>query len=87
MHKLLIMGSSVENIELVKKAGNRGYRTIVCDGYEKGPAKRYADKSYTIDIADTEAIAAMCRKEKVDGIIGSFSDYLFEERFCSANFS
>lgn len=82
MHNLLLMGSSIENIELVKKAKNKGYYTIVCDGYEKGPAKKYADKSYTIDIADTETIAAMCRREKIDGIIGSFSDYLFE---CTTN--
>ena len=32
------------------------YYTIVCDGFEDGPAKEYADKSYTIDVRDTDAL-------------------------------
>jgi len=72
------MGSSLENIELVKKAKSYGYYTIVCDGYKEGPAKVYGDKAYCIDVGDVNAIVAICEREKVDGIVGSFSDHLAE---------
>lgn len=79
MHRLVVVGSLVENIRLVKAAKERGYYTIVCDGYDFGTAKKMADKSYTIDVRDTDAIAKMCIEEKADGIIGSFSDLIFEK--------
>ena len=83
-HRLLIIGSSPENIELVKKAESYGYYTIVCDGYKDGPAKEYGDKAYCIDVGDINAIVEICKKEGVDGIVGSFSDYLAECIACIA---
>lgn len=79
MHRLVVIGSLTENVQLVRKAKARGYYTIVCDGYKNGPAKKEADKSYDIDVRDTDAIASMCREEKADGIIGSFSDLILEQ--------
>lgn len=78
-HRLLVLGSMTEFIELVKTSKDRGYYTIVCDGYKNGPAKAFADKAYDIDVRDVDAIAQMCLDERVDGIIGSFSDLLFEQ--------
>lgn len=78
-HRLVIIGSLHENIELVSRAKELGYYTIVCDGYKEGPAKLSADKSYNIDVRDTKSIAEICKKEKADGIIGSFSDLVFEQ--------
>ena len=78
-HRLVIMGSMGEFVELVEQAKKRGIYTIVCDGYADGPAKKVADKAYNIDVRQPAAIAQMCRDEKVDGIIGSFSDLLFEQ--------
>lgn len=77
-HRLVILGSMDEFVELVKVAQSRGIYVIVCDGYENGPAKKVADKSYTIDVRDSDAIAQMCKSEQVDGIIASFSDLLAE---------
>lgn len=77
-HRLLILGSMDEFLSLVRRAKERGYYTIVCDGYPQGPAKVIADKSYNIDVRDVDSIAAMCRDEHVDGIISSFSDVLAE---------
>ncbi|MCR5794670.1 MAG: ATP-grasp domain-containing protein [Solobacterium sp.] len=79
MHRLVIVGSSIEFIRLVQMAGEMGIYTIVCDGYKDGPAKAYADKAYDIDVRDEQAVAKMCIEEKADGIIGSFSDLLFEQ--------
>lgn len=77
-HRLVILGSMDEFVELVKVAQRRGIFVIVCDGYENGPAKKVANKSYTIDVRDTDSIAQMCKDEEVDGIIASFSDLLAE---------
>ena len=77
-HRLVILGSMDEFVELVKVAQGRGIYVIVCDGYEGGPAKKLANKSYTIDVRDTDAIAKMCKDEQADGIIASFSDLLAE---------
>lgn len=78
-HRLVILGSLTEFVELVRESKRRGYYTIVCDGYPDGPAKAYADKAYTIHVRNVEEIAQMCIAEKADGIIGSFSDLLFEQ--------
>lgn len=78
-HRLVILGSLSEFVPLVKRAKDRGIYTIVCDGYSDGPAKKDADKIYNIDVRDHERIAKICIEEKADGIIGSFSDLLFEQ--------
>ena len=77
-HRLVILGSMDEFVDLVECAKNRGIYTIVCDGYEDGPAKAHADKAYLEDVRHTDAIAEICRKEHADGIIASFSDLLAE---------
>lgn len=59
MHRLVVIGSLMENVRLVKKAKERGYYTIVCDGYENGPAKKIADQYYDINVRDVDAIAQM----------------------------
>lgn len=76
--RLMILGSMDEFIELVNKAKRRGIYTVVCDGYPDGPAKKYADKAYDIDIRRVDEIVEVCRAEKLNGIIASFSDILFE---------
>ena len=78
MHKLMILGSMDEFVDLVEMAKDKGITTLVCDGYEDGPAKAIADRSYTIDVRDTDAIADVCKNEHVDGVISSFSDLLAE---------
>lgn len=78
MHRLVILGSLGEFVQLIKMAKSRNIYTIVCDGYKGSIGKFCADKAYDINVEDTDAIAEMCIKEKADGIITSFSDYLFE---------
>ena len=77
-HRLVILGSMDEFVDLVECAKKRGIYTIVCDGYEDGPAKAHADKAYLEDVRHTDAIAEICRREQADGIIASFSDLLAE---------
>ena len=77
-HTLVILGSMDEFCELVRRAKARGVRTVVCDGYADGPAKKLADEAFTIDVRDTHAIAALCREVGADGIVTSFSDLMAE---------
>ena len=39
-HRLLILGTLGEFVQLVKKSKERGHYTIVCDGYPDGPARQ-----------------------------------------------
>ena len=71
-HRLVVIGSMQEFVELVSLAKQRGIYTIVCDGYADGPAKKIADKAYTIDVRQVDDIAKMCIEEDADGIIGDF---------------
>ena len=77
-HRLLILGTLGEFVQLVRKAREKGYYTIVCDGYSDGPAREFADEAYQIPVTDTEKIAELCREKEIDGIITSFSDLLLE---------
>lgn len=78
MHRLVILGSLGEFVQLIRLSKSRGWYTIVCDGYPGSAGKALADRAYDIDVGDTDAIAQMCIREQADGIITSFSDYLFE---------
>lgn len=77
-HRLLILGTLGEFVQFVKKSKEKGYYTIVCDGYPDGPAREFADASYVIPVTDIDAVAKLCKDENVDGIITSFSDLLLE---------
>ena len=56
-HRLLILGTLGEFVQLVQKSREKGYYTIVCDGYPDGPARKFADEAYQIPVTDTERIA------------------------------
>ena len=77
-HRILILGSMGEFVQLVQKAKSRGYYTIVCDGYPNGPARNFADENYIIPVTEISRIAHLCTDKKIDGIITSFSDLLLE---------
>ena len=54
-HRLLILGTLGEFVQLVQKAKQKGYYTIVCDGYPNGEARAYADASYVLPVTDTDS--------------------------------
>ena len=75
--RLLILGSVEDFSRLTQYAVERGIYTIVADAFP-GEAKKYASKSYTIDLQDTELIDQIIREEHVDHVLSSFSDNMFE---------
>ncbi len=76
--KLLVLGSMDEFCNLVQRARERGCWTMVADGYSDGPARTFADESLLVDIRNHEAMVDLCRKQRVDMLVASFSDILFE---------
>ena len=76
--RLMILGTLFEMTDLVKKARARGCYTVVCDGNPDGPARVWADRDYVADVRDVDRIAEICREEKINAIITSFSDIMFE---------
>ncbi len=76
--RLLVLGASIDFVELVKKSKDRGYYTVVCDGIVGAPAKKFADKYYDVDVRKTDSIINICKKEGITGIIGSYSEVLIE---------
>lgn len=84
-HRLLVLGSMDEFVDLVDTGRDRGYTVFVADGYPDGPAKPHANASFEVDVRDIDAVAALAHELKADGIIGSFSDVLFESVCRSAH--
>lgn len=76
--RLLILGSVEDFTRLAKYAVERGIYTVVADAYA-GEAKKYATKSYEINLNDDDLLDQICRFEKIDHVISSFSDNLFEK--------
>lgn len=76
--KLLILGSSEIDANIVKAAQELGVYTIVADGINKSPstiAKNIADESWDINYAHTREIGEKCKAENVDGVLAGYSEF------------
>ena len=79
--KLLILGASNNEIDVVKMAKELGCYAIVTDYYdswEENPAKYVADEVWHISWSDTEALENKCRENDINGVIGGFSEFRVE---------
>lgn len=74
--RLLIIGGAFQHVKLVEAAHNMGVITYVVDylPLEKAPAKQIADYHYELNIYDIDDIVAMCKAEKIDGVLSSHLD-------------
>jgi len=69
--KLAILGASKPHLKLFLKAKEMGIETY-CVAWDKDAyCKNFADHFCDISIIDKEAVADMCIKEKIDGIISN----------------
>lgn len=82
--RLMILGSKEDFSNLTQVAVSKGIYTVVVDG-NNGEAKKYASKSYTVDVNDDELIDLICKEERIDHVLSSFSDYLFEQMVYISN--
>lgn len=74
---LLVLGSNVGAVDIVRYARENGAYTIVCDYYppERSVAKRYADKDILVSTADLDALCGIVEEYKVDGVLSGISEF------------
>ena len=69
--KLAILGASEPHLPLYKKAREMGLETY-CIAWSKGAfCKDYADHFCDISIVDFQAVAEMCKQERIDGVVAN----------------
>ena len=73
---LLILGTSVGSVEIVKYAKSEGAYVIVTDylPIEQSEAKRYADETAMISTLDVDALYEFAKDKHVDGIFSGVSE-------------
>ncbi len=74
--RLLVLGTSVGSIEIVKYAKEEGAYVIVTDYLptEKSAAKQYADETAMISTLDAEALCEFGRQKHIDGVFCGVSE-------------
>lgn len=81
MKKLLILGANHIECDLVKRARELGYYTIVTDNHSNlidSPAKKYADEQWFVSWSDIKTLEQKCRSKGVNGVLAGFSEFRVE---------
>jgi len=80
--KLLILGASALETEVVRRAKQLGYYVIVTDNYKNpeanSPAKYEADQAWDISWRDIDTLETACRVNNVAGVLAGFSEIRVE---------
>lgn len=74
--RLLIIGGTKTECDIVRYAKAKGAYTIVADYNPEVPGMKIADKAALISAKDIDALTDYCKQEKVDGVITGFVDIL-----------
>ncbi len=74
--KLLIIGGTKTECDIVRYAKAAGIYTIVADQDPNCPGLKAADKGVLISARDIDALVDFCKEERVDGVITGFVDIL-----------
>ncbi len=80
--KLLILGGSSHEADLVRKAQSMGVYTVVTDYYDpqRSPAKTIADEYWNISWSDQDALEKKCREVGIDGVAAGYSEFTVENQ-------
>lgn len=76
--RLLILGCSQDECQIVEAAKEMGVYTITTDNHENwddAPAKKISDEAWDISWADIEALKEQTKKSNVDGVIAGYSEF------------
>ena len=74
--KLLIIGGTKTECDIIRYAKAKGAYTIVADYDPEAPGMKSADKAVLISARDVGALVDFCKEEEVDGVITGFVDIL-----------
>jgi len=76
--RLLILGCTMDECQVVEIAQAMGVYTIVTDNHENwddAPAKKMADEAWDISWSDIPALKAKALERKVDGVLAGYSEF------------
>lgn len=74
--KLLLIGGLNNTVDLIDLAHRNGVTVGVADYNKNTYAKSLADYAYDVDAYDEDAMAELCKKEHIDGVITAFNERL-----------
>ena len=74
MKRVLILGGSVYQTYAIKEAVRMGHYVITCDYLPENPGHRFAHEYHNVSTTDKEAVLALARELKVDGVVAYASD-------------
>lgn len=72
--KILILGATISQIPLIKKAKELGYYVIVCTYDATEPGIGYADEFHNISTTDNQAVLNLARTKNVDAVTSWATD-------------
>ena len=75
--KLLLLGSNVGVLDIIRYAKENGAITIVADDLpvEKSVGKRYADENVLISTADIDRLKEYIKEKRIDGVFAGISEF------------
>lgn len=75
--KLLLLGSNVGTLDIIRYAKANGAYTIVADylPFEKSLGKQYSDNSVLISTGDTDGLKKYITENKIDGVFAGISEF------------
>jgi len=71
MKIILILGANDKQVQLIQAAKEEGYYVIACDYDSSRPGIPLADKVYSVNYMDQDAVLAIAKQEQINGIIGN----------------
>ncbi len=69
-----MLGGSIYQTYAIKAARDMGYYVITCDYLPENPGHQYAHEYHNVSTTDKEAVLALAKELKVDGIVAYASD-------------
>lgn len=72
--KIIVLGGSKEQLEMIELCKSRGYYTIVLDLNENCLGRKIADKFHCLSIKDTKGILEIAKRESVVGITSMITE-------------
>ena len=74
MKRILFLGGAPTQIAPLKYAKEQHYYVITCDYLPENPGHKIADEYYNVSTTDKEAVLALAKKLKIDGVVAYASD-------------
>lgn len=74
MKRILMLGGSMQQIPIIKKAKEMGLYVITCDYLPENPGHKFADEYYNVSTTDLEGVLELANKLAIDGIVAYASD-------------